>query len=187
MDPTLPRWVRWAPLTKAFANAVNNSGQIVGSSALNSNDNATIWQGSGPNGESVAVNLNSFLTPSETQAGWVLTSATGISNEGWIVGDAYNSKTGADDAFLLKGEPGAGAGELCDDVGRHRLDWSICAAQSRARLGAELSKALLHQRGPGAEGGSVIPAVRYREWARSLVRGKLYGSLAMNMGGIEYR
>ena len=100
------------------ANAINNRGQVVGwSDNASGAQFATIWQGN------TAVNLNRFLTPAEVQAGWVLTSARDINDNGWIVGNASNTKTGANDAFLLEVSPVpepetasmllAGAGLLC--------------------------------------------------------------------------
>ena len=45
--------------------------------------------------------LNSFLDAGTVSAGWVLTEARGINDKGWIVGTAYNSKSGVNQAFLL--------------------------------------------------------------------------------------
>lgn len=83
--------------TKSYAFAVNNAGLIVGSSTdAAGNPYATLWDGKS------VVNLNTVLNPAVTQAGWVLTLATGINNEGWIVGDAVNARLGESDAFVLR-------------------------------------------------------------------------------------
>jgi probable HAF family extracellular repeat protein len=62
------------------ANAINNSGQIVGFSTLNGDtvDHATLWE----NG--TILDLNNLLGISGT--GWTLDDATGINNLGQIVG-----------------------------------------------------------------------------------------------------
>ena len=79
------------------ANGINDSGQVVGSSYTfgNSAVHATIWNGTAP------TDLNSFLSLSEVTEGWVLKTANDINDNGWIVGDAHNSITGVDRAFLL--------------------------------------------------------------------------------------
>jgi probable HAF family extracellular repeat protein len=87
------------------AYAINGAGQVVGSSTNAAGANlATLWKGT------TAINLNNLLNPAVVQEGWVLTAATGINNEGWIVGDAVNAKTGASDAFLLAVSPVPEAG-----------------------------------------------------------------------------
>ena len=42
---------------------------------------------------------------SEVTEGWVLDNAIGINDNGWIVGNAHNSITGLDHAFLLTPVP----------------------------------------------------------------------------------
>ena len=42
--------------------------------------------------------LNTLIDPS---SGWMLEEATGINDNGWIVGYGYNSATGRYDAVLL--------------------------------------------------------------------------------------
>jgi probable HAF family extracellular repeat protein len=87
------------------ANAINNAGEAVGySTNAAGNFFAAAWNGS------KIVNLNTLLSPSEVQAGWVLLTATGINNNGWITGDAENTKTGTSDAFLLEVSPVPEAG-----------------------------------------------------------------------------
>ncbi len=83
--------------SKSFAYAVNNTGEVVGYATNASGANlATLWDGT------KAINLNTLLDPNVTQAGWVLTVATGINDQGWIVGDAINARLGEQDAFLLR-------------------------------------------------------------------------------------
>ena len=79
------------------ANAINNAGQVVGSSNTvgNAAKHATLWNGS------TVTDLNSFLSASTIAAGWRLTSANGINDNGWITGRAFNSLTGSSDAFIL--------------------------------------------------------------------------------------
>jgi hypothetical protein len=48
------------------------------------------------------LDLNSFLDKDTVKAGWILYDALGINNNGWIVGNARNSITGAQRAFLLE-------------------------------------------------------------------------------------
>jgi probable HAF family extracellular repeat protein len=82
------------------ANAINSLGQVVGfSSNAAGTSYATLWNGT------TAINLNNYLPASMTQAGWVMNTATGINNKGWIIGDVYNAGLGESDAFLLKVSP----------------------------------------------------------------------------------
>lgn len=75
--------------------AINSAGLVVG----NSGYGATLWNGT------TAINLNSFLDASAISAGWVLGDATGINDNGWIVGNAYNSKLGVSYGYLLAPVP----------------------------------------------------------------------------------
>jgi len=84
------------------ARAINSAGQVVGYSyinALNSDQHATLW-----NGTSV-IDLNSLLDANAVSAGWVLRDATGINDSGWITGNAVNTVTGDEHAFLLTAVP----------------------------------------------------------------------------------
>ena len=83
--------------TNSEANAINDAGQVAGWANITGDavQHATLWNGS------TATDLNSFLNASAVSAGWVLTHARGINDNGWIVGDAHNSKSGVDHAFLL--------------------------------------------------------------------------------------
>jgi probable HAF family extracellular repeat protein len=82
--------------------AINSAGQVVGwtRTAGTAVVRATLWNGTS------ATDLNSFLDTSTVSAGWVLNSATGINNDGWIVGDASNVLLGiSNHAFLLAPVP----------------------------------------------------------------------------------
>jgi probable HAF family extracellular repeat protein len=90
---------------KSSATGINNAGQVVGYSNATiggGSYQAVLWDGT------TAIDLNSFLSASTLGAGWDLITATGINDNGWIVGDAYNSissGTGYDYAFLLSPGP----------------------------------------------------------------------------------
>ena len=62
---------------------------------------ATFWDGT------TLIDLNSFLDPALTSAGWVLKEAAGINDHGAIVGTAVNNLLGITDghAFLLSPVP----------------------------------------------------------------------------------
>lgn len=78
---------------------INNVGQVVGYyQASDYTGRAFLWD----NGN--FIDLNSFLDPSSISAGWVLNSAKGINDFGWIVGEALNIHTGASHAYLLKSD-----------------------------------------------------------------------------------
>ena len=80
------------------AYAINSEGLIVGASFTNAyyhSPRATLWNGT------LATDLNNFLDSSTLSAGWVLNEATGINDKGWIVGNASNTFTGYQRAFLL--------------------------------------------------------------------------------------
>ena len=84
----------------SYAFAINSAGQVAGFADSSSQGRqATMW--TLQNGTWVITNLNSLLDASTLAAGWDLQMATGINDNGWIVGDAYNSITLASDAFLL--------------------------------------------------------------------------------------
>jgi probable HAF family extracellular repeat protein len=70
------------------AHSINNAGLVAGFSSISDNGeiHATLWE----NG--TVTDLNSFLDIDAVNAGWVLTQANGINDNGSIVGIAYNSK-----------------------------------------------------------------------------------------------
>lgn len=79
-----------------LANALNEKGQIVGSSyTQNDGGHAVLWE----NGE--VIDLNLFLTAADLEAGWALVNAFDINESGWVVGEAYNRKTGLSSAFVM--------------------------------------------------------------------------------------
>jgi len=84
----------------SIARGINATGQVVGYAFTSSNaQHAALWTGG------KATDLNSFLDLSAVSAGWVLTQANAINDNGWIVGNAINTTTGANHAFLLAAVP----------------------------------------------------------------------------------
>jgi probable HAF family extracellular repeat protein len=83
----------------ASANAINDAGQIVGSSATNANigAHAVLWN----DRLSTPIDLNDYLDMNDVGAGWVLPGASGVNNKGWIVGTSQNTLTGQSHGFLL--------------------------------------------------------------------------------------
>jgi probable HAF family extracellular repeat protein len=79
--------------------AINEAGQVVGYSyALDNSDfymRAFIWNGS------TMIDLNSLMAVDTVSEDWHLTSATGINDNGWVVGEAYNSNLNEYHAYLL--------------------------------------------------------------------------------------
>lgn len=79
--------------------AINEAGQVVGYSyAVDNSDfdmRAFIWNGS------TMTDLNSLMAVDTVSEDWKLTSATGINDNGWIVGEAYNSNLNEYHAYLL--------------------------------------------------------------------------------------
>jgi len=84
----------------SMATGINASGLVVGK-AWNEigGEHAVLWDGT------AMFDLNSFLDAASVKAGWVLRSANGINDDGWIVGNAYNTLTGHTNAFLLSAVP----------------------------------------------------------------------------------
>lgn len=60
---------------------------------------ATLWT------DNQIVDLNTLLSDADRRAGWVLTEAHGINDNGWIVGQAANFKTNTGRGFLLSPIP----------------------------------------------------------------------------------
>ena len=86
------------------AKAINDVGQIVGYSWTtdaatdpNSTTRAILWNGT------TITELNSLLDPVAENEGWTVIRATGINDQGWIVGDA--TKSGQRTAVLLMPVP----------------------------------------------------------------------------------
>lgn len=76
--------------------SINNLGDVVGWSYFpDQSPRAVLWR----NGQ--IIDLNSFLDGQALSAGWVLTQANDINDNGSIVGNAYNTQTGLTQAFLL--------------------------------------------------------------------------------------
>ena len=81
------------------AASINNKGQIVGRASTASGDRyATLFD---PTGAGDNLNLNTCIDP---DLGWILKSATGINDLGWIVGYGSNQQ-GSPCGFLLKPIP----------------------------------------------------------------------------------
>jgi probable HAF family extracellular repeat protein len=82
---------------KSYALSINNKGQIVGvcDNATLTFARATLFD---PTGNGNNINLNELIDPN---LGWVLISANGINDNGWIVGYGLNPD-GYTRAFLLK-------------------------------------------------------------------------------------
>ena len=89
----------------SFAQAISTNGLIVGKSDVTgvSGTHAALW--TVLNGVVKGTDLNTFLDASSVNAGWVLQTAFGINDAGSIVGQAYNTKTFATDAFVLAAVP----------------------------------------------------------------------------------
>ena len=83
---------------RSAAYGINDNGLIVGaaSSGANKNEAAVLWVQS-EKGRRFAVDLNGRIAP---HSGWVLTTARGVNNRGWIVGQGRVH--GKRRAFLLK-------------------------------------------------------------------------------------
>lgn len=80
--------------------AINSSGEVVGASdvaASGGYNHAVIWY------HGNMVDLNNVVDGSVFGAGWIMTTATAVNDNGVIVGDATNIYTGATHAFELSG------------------------------------------------------------------------------------
>jgi uncharacterized membrane protein len=77
---------------------VNNRGWVVGTEyeqVWGDPLTAMLWHG----GQSI--DLNSFMSQADRDAGWRLVSATAINDHGWIVGSAYNAQFNSGKGFVL--------------------------------------------------------------------------------------
>jgi probable HAF family extracellular repeat protein len=81
----------------SFAYGINEAGFVVGASdtIYGEDQHAMLWA----NG--AMTDLNSLLDQQAAGAGWLLTSAYDINDNGWIVGQAKNMQTGQYRAFAL--------------------------------------------------------------------------------------
>jgi probable HAF family extracellular repeat protein len=78
------------------ARAINEAGLVVGwADTRDDQTSATLWSGT------EVIDLNIYLDKSLVDAGWVLTGADDISDQGWIVGAAYNNLTQQTHGFLM--------------------------------------------------------------------------------------
>ncbi len=81
----------------SFATAINSQGLVVGQAQTSAGiTHATLWTGPG-----AAVDLNGLVDPAFLAAGWVLSTAADINDNGLIVGTAFNSLSGLSQAFVL--------------------------------------------------------------------------------------
>lgn len=83
--------------TESVANAINDAGVVVGDHrAENSFDTrAWIWK------QGAVTDLNDYLSAEVRTAGWVLSRASALSNDGKIAGTAYNALTSEVASYLL--------------------------------------------------------------------------------------
>jgi probable HAF family extracellular repeat protein len=81
------------------ANAVNNKGLVGGTSMLSNYQNhALIWD----TADGTVLDLNSFLDPSQVEAGMELLSVGSLSDNGWVAGLGSNVNTGELFAFAMQ-------------------------------------------------------------------------------------
>lgn len=83
--------------------AVNDYGFSVGDSGRinpgeNNSSHAVLWN------HTNVIDLNNYVDTDIRDAGWILTSAIDINNNGWITGNAFNSITNELQAYVLKPE-----------------------------------------------------------------------------------
>jgi probable HAF family extracellular repeat protein len=74
---------------------INNQGLIVGTSRSGPESRATLWR------DGAAIDLNAHLDATARAQGWVLESADGINDSGWIAGSTLNLQSGQQFAYLL--------------------------------------------------------------------------------------
>jgi probable HAF family extracellular repeat protein len=88
----------------SYTTAINNKNQIVGTEMTSTGQHALLWNGP----DSAPINLDQYLNQSQHDAGWHLTGASAINDNGWITGLGYNTKTNECHAFLLTPDGVAG-------------------------------------------------------------------------------
>jgi probable HAF family extracellular repeat protein len=101
------RWDHLTPIAldspeDSSGSAINDDGLVVGWMFKGSQPNMThaiLWVGT------AFTDLNAFIDPDLKAAGWVMTNATGINNQGWIVGFMSNWSTGESSGWVLKPKP----------------------------------------------------------------------------------
>ncbi len=75
--------------------SISGNGLIAGYSLTQDNNRfAALWS----NGQTI--DLNSYLSEAEKSAGWLLAEATGVNSQGYVVGKAINTQTGAVAGFV---------------------------------------------------------------------------------------
>jgi len=75
--------------------SISGNGLIAGYSFTQDNNQfAALWN----NGETI--DLNSYLSDAERSSGWLLTEASGVNSQGYVVGKAINMNTGAVAGFV---------------------------------------------------------------------------------------
>jgi uncharacterized membrane protein len=94
----------------SIANSINNAGAIVGvhiplTPGVPGTQHAVMWDAN----TGVRTDLNSLLDEATLAAGWLLVEAHDINEQGWIVGDARNTFSGALRGFVLSPVPEPGA------------------------------------------------------------------------------
>jgi probable HAF family extracellular repeat protein len=89
--------------TSSYANGINASGQVVGASDIvvggGSATHAVLF------GNGQVIDLNTTDTTSALSLYVTLTNATAINNNGWIVADGIDSRSGQTHAYLLAPVP----------------------------------------------------------------------------------
>ena len=84
----------------SHANDINDIGKVVGESyTVDGILHAVLWDGAS------LTDLNLLLDSDTVNAGWVLSSAQSINNQGWIAGVAFNTISNATHGFLLAPVP----------------------------------------------------------------------------------
>lgn len=112
-----------------FATAINNSGQIVGSSSFAGSNHAFVYLGNGP-----MQDLNGLIDPA---SGWTLSNAFDINDRGQIVGEGI-SPSGETHAFLLNPVPEPSSLIIFATGGIVSAGWSWRRRRKRERRSSRL-------------------------------------------------